>query len=147
MKKIIKGFTLVELVVTILIVIVLMSISAPIYNVNSTKVKLAEGYALLATIRSAQEQYYAEYGNFYSAGYSVITCYDPFLNINARTNKYFTAFQVGGSGKDYTNGSVRFANVGEKYSFLAGAYSKELGPLQLSYNITVGTTVTRTPIS
>ncbi len=95
-RKKVKGFTLVELVVVIAIVIILSVISVPIYRAYVDKAKTSEGYALLGAILSAQKAYYSEHGNFLrhteSAGY---TSNEPVLGIDARGNKYFTWFHSG----------------------------------------------------
>ena len=135
MNKKIKGFTLIELVITIAVVIVLSSISVPVYKDHLSKSKLAEGYALLSTIRSAEETYYAEYGNFYWRSYYESTNNDPILNINARTNKYYTWFYVGAESHYVTNSYCFLARVanptgtddGRKY-------------LYLNFNVTTGAT-------
>ena len=108
-----KGFTLVELVITIAIVIILSVVSVPIYRGYMDKAKLSEGYALLGTILSAQKNYFSEYGNFLDDGNgtptgstSWYTCNEPILGIDARGNKYFTWFHAG----DYervTGGNIR----------------------------------------
>ncbi|MBQ3835350.1 MAG: prepilin-type N-terminal cleavage/methylation domain-containing protein [Elusimicrobia bacterium] len=136
-----KGFTLVELVITIVIIIALMSISVPIYNINNTKVKIAEGYALLATIRSAQEQYFAEWGNFLHSqngnggtvtnwGDWKFTSNEEILHVNARTNKFFTCFSIGGKANQ----------DGLKYYYIAGVNSKETN-ITMDYNLTKGVTI------
>ena len=136
MKRTINGFTLVELVVTIVILIVLMSISVPIYNINQTKAKMAEGYALLATIRSAQEQYFVEWGNFLadSRG-NGSTVNDDVLKVNARTNNYFKYFNI------HYQQSYSFCNIA--YGFAAwcstgSTYGADR--LLLVYNLTTGVT-------
>ena len=107
MKKI-KGFTLTEVIITMVLVILLSLISMPIYRGRySNNAKLAEGYALLGTIREAQMSYYNEYGYFLCANESFApgaggaggtyisssyTCLDPVLGISAVNNKYFTSF-------------------------------------------------------
>ncbi len=95
-RRKVTGFTLVELVITIAIVIILSVISVPIYRAYVDKAKLAEGYALLGALSSAQKAYYSEYGNFYWTG-TTATNYDPVLGIDARGNKYFTWFRAGSS--------------------------------------------------
>ena len=101
-----KGFTLVELVIVIAIVIILSVISVPIYRGYIDKSKMAEGYALLGTVLSAQKAYYAEYGNFYrdprpantgrnDTNYSN---YEPVLGIDARGNKFFSSIFLGWGG-------------------------------------------------
>ena len=93
MKKL-KGFTLVELVITIAIVIILSVISVPIYRGYIDKAKLSEAYALLGTLLSASKAYYSEYGNFplYHGAGNGWTSSDPVLGVDARSNKYFTFF-------------------------------------------------------
>ena len=67
MRKKIKGFTLLELIITISIVMVLSLISWPIYRKHSKEYTvLAEGYALLGAIKEAQINYYNEYGYFFA---------------------------------------------------------------------------------
>ena len=63
MKKNIKGFTLIEMVITIVIIIVLSSISVPIYKDYVRDAKLGVGHVLLSRIRDAQLRYYDEYGS------------------------------------------------------------------------------------
>ena len=94
-KKRSKGFTLVELVITIAILIILSVISVPIYRNYVDKAKWSEAYALAGTILSAQKSYYSEYGNFliYADGATGWTSYDTVLGIDVRGNKYFTHFK------------------------------------------------------
>ena len=103
-KKVGKGFTLVELIITMTIVVVLSLISWPIYRSFHLKEvsMLAEGYALLGSIKDAQIHYYNEYGNFLCARESfaqnqdypnnTYTSSDPVLGINVMNNRYFSKF-------------------------------------------------------
>ncbi len=98
-----SGFTLVELVIVIAIVIILSVISVPIYRGYVDKAKWSEGYALMGAIISAQKAYYSEYGNFLrraNGGYA--TNYNTVLGIDARGNKYFTYFIAGGDNSSVT---------------------------------------------
>ena len=104
MKKSLKfcksktGFTLVELVIVIAIVIILSVISVPIYRGYIDKAKWAEGYALIGTVVSAQKAYYSEYGNFLTwdtSDYYYTSDRDPIFGIDSRGNKYFTRYCVG----------------------------------------------------
>ncbi|MBQ3833948.1 MAG: prepilin-type N-terminal cleavage/methylation domain-containing protein [Elusimicrobia bacterium] len=94
MKK--KGFTLMELIITLTIVIILSLISWPIYRGHRSKeyTTLAEGYALLGVIKEAQINYYNEYGYFLKRylPFPYNTFNDPVLGINAINNKYFSLF-------------------------------------------------------
>ncbi len=100
MKRKLKGFTLVELVITIAIVIILSVISVPIYRGYVNKAQMSEGYALLGLILSAQKNYYSEYGMFLDDNFSSspvensFTCKEEVLGIDASTNKYYTIFNV-----------------------------------------------------
>lgn len=134
MKIELRGFTLVELVITIAIVVILSMISAPLYNSYLKKTKMAEGYALLKQICNAEILYYNERRNFlyamdnkkvYSSSGSY-TQFDPLLGVDARTNQYFKEFTImwGGSGCNYHN-------------FSASAKSS-FGTLKLVYDITAG---------
>ncbi len=135
------GFTLVELVLVISIVVVLSVISGPIYRSYAYKARQAEGYALIGTIRSAQENYFGEYGNFLSRGNSVTssmgakgpgTCNDEILGIDARPNKYYTSFNIG-----WTSGANPVA-----YAFTASAFGSEgAADVVMMYNRTSGITM------
>ena len=85
------GFTLIELVITIVLIATLSAISVPIYNQHTKKAKYAECYTLLASIRDAELMYRSEYSSFYKFGY---TANEKVLGINASSNKYFTWFSV-----------------------------------------------------
>ncbi len=135
--KNLKGFTLVELVITIAIVIILSVISVPIYRGYVDKSKMAEGYSLLGIILSAEKAYYSEYGTFLhdeatSTGNGKISSTEWVLGIDARGNKYFTSFIVGS------------AYDGIPYKFLAIAYPaeeiKDCAGLALTYDVTSGAT-------
>ncbi|MBQ3835380.1 MAG: prepilin-type N-terminal cleavage/methylation domain-containing protein [Elusimicrobia bacterium] len=149
MKRI-KGFTLVELAVTVIIVVILMAVSVPIYQMNNTKYKMTEGYALLAIIRTAQYKYYAEYGNFLigqnsSAGGSwreCSTCKDDVLGIDARINKYYTRFSVN-TMVNVNREPFGNREFGGRYSseFAAIAYGKNVNNLTLLCNPTAGYTI------
>ena len=133
-----KGFTLVELVITISIIVVLSSVGVPIYKKHIWNARLSEGYLLLATVRDAQLQYHNEYGNFllYSNGSSTDyygwTCNEPILGVDARANKYFTDFTV---------------NSGAQYQYLTPYYfaarvrsGTAQKTIQVAYNVTSGMT-------
>ena len=92
-----KGFTLVELVITIAIVIILSVVSVPIFRGYTRNAKMTEGYALLGTILSAQKAYYSQHGGFFPDNQGSpkgldVTANEEALGIDARGNKYFTFF-------------------------------------------------------
>ncbi|MBQ3834182.1 MAG: prepilin-type N-terminal cleavage/methylation domain-containing protein [Elusimicrobia bacterium] len=129
MKKITKerkGFTLIELVITLTIVVILSLISWPIYrsyHLREISV-LAEGYALLGAIKDAQIHYYNEYGNFLHGAHSYhqghnefyyYTAIDPVLGINVMNNRYFSWFKYDANFATYS---------AHKYSFNAMVLGK-----------------------
>ena len=108
MKRKSNGFTLIELVITIAIIIVLSTISVPIYKRYTLNAKRTEGYVLLGIIRDAQFKYYSEYRSFLSGGassiksHAVFSCNEDVLGVDARVNKYFTSFSFNGGVSDFT---------------------------------------------
>lgn len=136
-----KGFSLIEVIVTVLIIAVLSMISGPIYRSYSDKAILTEGYALLGTIRAAQENYYNDTGIFLcgddtSTGReNIATCNEEILGIDVRHNKYYTAFMCGRRLYPLNNS----ASSSYKQGFCAIA----LGPQSLTmfYILTSGVTM------
>ena len=118
MKRKIKGFTLTEVIITMVLIITLSIVSMPLYRGRfSNQAKIAEGYALLGSIRDAQVSYYNEYGYFFSAfnsfapgnnqPQSIYTYNDPVLKINAINNRYFSLFNYDDSFFSYGNWRYR----------------------------------------
>lgn len=62
-----RGFTLIELMVTIIIIGVLASIAIPMYRANVQRAIKSEADANMGTIRTALRVYYAEFGNYPTA--------------------------------------------------------------------------------
>ncbi len=58
------GFTLVELVITVLILVILASVAVPLYQANVKREKASEADAALGSIRIALRVYYAENGSY-----------------------------------------------------------------------------------
>ncbi len=140
------GFSLMELLLTITILIILSLVSGPIYRSHAYKAKLAEGYALLGTIRSAQQTYFGEYGNFLERkntahakcggdanGHQWLgTANEEVLGIDARSNKYYTWFNI--------CWSTQRANP-SSYAFTAGVYGTGAPHLFMMFNQTSGVTM------
>ena len=128
------GFTLIELVITIAIIIILSMISVPVYRMHVLKAKRAEGYILLNAIREAQMLYRSEHKCFLTGTNSsikadnVFSCKEDVLGIDARTNKYFTSFIF----------SVFY--YGPQDCFTACVKSADAGVMTLIYSKTMSAT-------
>ena len=134
------GFTLVELVITIAIVIILSVISVPIYRGYIDKAKMSECYAAFASIITAQKAYYSEHGNFLAIANSAciggsFTNNEPVLGIDLRGNKYSKRFRIAG---DYPQVKHYFA--AEMYK-PADVGNPDKGFLFLQYNTTKGSRI------
>ncbi|MBQ3834793.1 MAG: hypothetical protein II816_04695 [Elusimicrobia bacterium] len=104
-----KAFTLTELIVTISMIITLV-ITWAFYGRGHVKVAmLNEGRLFADQIIAQEKNYFSNAGTFLSM--SAYTTKAPALFIDAKTNKYFTAFKVAYGGdkkltvivKDTTN--------------------------------------------
>ena len=86
-----KGFTLVELVIVIVIVGILSVVAVPVYKGYTKKAMATEGKALLGAVNTSQKVYFAEY--------AVYTNNTAVVDVDPAANKYFTAFALStGSG-------------------------------------------------
>ena len=61
------GFTLIELMIVVAIIGILAAIAIPNFLKFQLKAKTSEGKTNLAAIRTAQESYYSEFGEYVSA--------------------------------------------------------------------------------
>ncbi|MBQ3835063.1 MAG: hypothetical protein II816_06080 [Elusimicrobia bacterium] len=143
MKRKMEGFTMMELIITMIIVIVLSLISWPIYRGHRTKeyTVLGEGYALLGVIKEAQINYYNEWGYFLGP-YALVpsgnnaytseawTANMPIFGINAMNNRYFSWFNVFNGAKHENIGR------GGMTAFTAAVASKEYGTIIQPFNLT-----------
>jgi len=84
-----RGFTLIELMITVAIIAVLTAVAFPSYTDYVTRSKLAEAYAHLADLRVKMEQYYLD-NRRYSTTAAGGTCGVPGGNTpTAQGTKYF----------------------------------------------------------
>lgn len=88
-----KGFTLVELMVVILIVSILAAVAIPILRGRIDAAKWSEGKAMMGTIATAIRAYHAEKGPTGTAPTALIGSSDTELGFTATdlTGTYFTS--------------------------------------------------------
>ena len=93
-----KGFTMIELIVTLIIVGILAFVAVPIYRNYVKEGYATEGRALLGEINAAQQIYHSRNGQFYAgtAGQQMGTSF----GVDARRNKYFTSYETTKVGDD-----------------------------------------------
>jgi prepilin-type N-terminal cleavage/methylation domain-containing protein len=94
-KRKVKGFTLIELVIVIVIIGILSAISVPLYKNYTRKAMAAEGKALVGAVSSAEKAYLIEKATYLGVA---STGYNSTLDIDARGNKYFTTYSVTAGG-------------------------------------------------
>ena len=128
MKLQIKGFTLIEIVITIAIIVILSLMSAPMYTGYSKKTKMAEGYSLLAQIRETQINYYNEYGSFLG------NASQSYFGIKPKLYKYVNTFQIAAGYPHVTVLSYRFTSI------VTSKNISGFGNVTLIYDITDGAT-------
>ena len=126
-KKGMVGFTLIELIITIALVVILSLVATPMYKNHILNAKVSEGYALIGQIMSSQQNYYSSYEYFLKGQHGNVsgsseTSTDEVLGINALPNLYFTKFRVGENAT--------------KNGYTAIVYSKEAGSITSIFNMT-----------
>lgn len=91
MKKQSKGFTLIELTVTIVIFGILVVMSLFSYRKFVKEAMISEGKMLVSSIAKIQKLYHAESEDYHAIS---ATSYSTVPEIDARFNKYFQTFSV-----------------------------------------------------
>ena len=94
LMKDIRGFTLVELMITIVIVGVLASVAIPLYQANVKRAKGAEADATMGSIRTALRVYYAENTAYpIQASYTALHTMTSTIDLDSldMVGKYFPA--------------------------------------------------------
>lgn len=87
-----QGFTLVELMITVVIVGVLAAVAVPIYQANVNRAKASEADAAMGSIRTALRVYFAEYASYpMEASYVAVTTLSIDMTAADLNGTYFAA--------------------------------------------------------
>jgi type IV pilus assembly protein PilE len=121
----VRGFTLLELMIVVVIIAILAAIAIPTYGRYAIRAHRVDGQELLLRIANAQERFYAtnnHYGALSELGYTVTLSDKGYYNASmnpaaASTTQTFTATAapVGGQNKDDCK-SLTINNAGVKAS-------------------------------
>lgn len=76
MPRINKGFTLIELMITVGIISIIATIAIPAYNGYIKTAKMTEAHNNLAALRLAQEEYFLENNEYFEGTTSILLAAD-----------------------------------------------------------------------
>lgn len=126
MKKNIRAFTLVELIIVIVIVAILSIVSVSMYRRYVAKSVLSEAKMLMNAVEKYERIYHQTYGRYHEVPEG--TSYDPDLDINVASNKYFTSFQVITDGNDLATAITQGVDIAANVSLTLEFYDVEQRP-------------------
>lgn len=111
-----KGFTLIEILITMAIVGILAGIAVPMYLGQRTKAMRTEAQNNVESLRLIMEQYYNENACYYKSSGS---CGDTTLSDVDDIKDYYTSFKPGDDDDMQFDYSVSINNSGANYHIVA----------------------------
>lgn len=94
MKKMQKGFTLIELMIVVAIIAILAAIAIPAYQDYLIRTQVSEGAVLTDGAKTAMAEYYSNTGNFPAAG-GTANATVGLAKASSISGKYVTQVDVG----------------------------------------------------
>jgi type IV pilus assembly protein PilE len=96
-----KGFTLVELLITVAIIGILAAIAVPMYTGTIKRSARSEAYSNLQTLRLLEEQYFADHGCYHMDTASPPVCDNVTVSgvANIQVTTFLPGFQPGADSK------------------------------------------------
>lgn len=94
-----KGFTLLELVVVIIIIGILATLGFTQYGKVIEKGRIAEARMILGAIRSAEEAYKQEYGDYATNATLLQVAFPAGTNSTCTNTSFYFQYDVTGSGE------------------------------------------------
>ncbi|MBF0316845.1 MAG: type II secretion system protein [Nitrospirae bacterium] len=119
-----KGFTLVEVLVTLLIMGILAVVAIPTYLGQREKAKRAEAKENLEAIRLHLEQYFNENGCYYRTGGPPTVCTNATLSGVASIQAFLPGFKPGNT--QALNFVYSITTTGTATAYIAGAVDKSV---------------------
>lgn len=107
-----KGLTLVELMVTVVVLVIIGTVAYPIYSEQALKARRADAKSALQLIQLAQERYYSANGN-YAVTMSSLSVHGATLSTTSDAGYYNLALSNGGNAQTYTATATPDANGGQ----------------------------------
>lgn len=110
-----QGFTLVELMITVIIVGVLAAVAIPLYQGNVTRAKATEADAALGTVRTALRVYLAENGAYpIAASATRVDSIGVDLASSDLNGKYFTVSDYTYTSSDGVSYTIKATGSGDQ---------------------------------
>jgi type IV pilus assembly protein PilE len=94
-----RGFTLIELVITMVVIAILAAIAVPSYNGYVSRSRAAEATGTLGSLRLRMEQAYQDNGNYGAGGCAVATVNTDFFDFVCNLTNGGQGFTVTATGK------------------------------------------------
>lgn len=108
-----KGFTLIELMITVAIIGILVSVAYPSYTSYIRRGKITDAHAALADYRIKLEQYYQDNRNYGTAGSDCVA--------TAPSSTYFNITCTANTAQTFT--ATAASNTGQGLGSSAGDYT------------------------